>query len=201
MRPSYDAGVAQPLEQVWASLADIDSVLAALPGAALARDGDAVSGSLRCKLGATQVTYRLSARAEMGETEFHTAVIAVTGKEARGAGTLVATLTVSLRAEGAETRVEVSGDVEATGRAESAGDQAWSRVLETLVNAVIPPPAPDPVAPQRPSLAVAPPLFEPVPSGDARSARQRQLRFGLAAVALLLLVRRWLRRRRSEQAL
>jgi carbon monoxide dehydrogenase subunit G len=198
MRSSYDTVVAGSLDTVWASLLDVDSVLAALPGAAFARDEAVVSGSLKCKLGAAQITYRLTARAEVAEPEFHTAVVVVTGKEARGGGALAATLTVALRAEGAQTRIEVTGDVEATGRGASADEAAWSRVLETLVNALIPPPAaPPPPARPRPPLTVAPPLLEPARPPSPRADTQRRLLFGLAAVAGFLLLRRLRRRYRG----
>jgi carbon monoxide dehydrogenase subunit G len=193
MRSSYDAQVAGPISEVWASVSDIDSLLAMLPGATLSRDGDAVSGSLKCKLGATQITYRLSARAEVGEEKFHTAVVAVTGKEARGDGTVAATLTVALRDEGATTRVEVSGDIEATGRAESADETAWARVIETLVAAVMPPPLVEPAAPPppptRPPLTVAPPV---TPAGPASRGR---MILGAVGIVLIVAVRRALHRR------
>jgi uncharacterized protein len=205
MKPSYDVLVAAPLDPVWGSLTDVDSVLAALPGAALARDGDAVTGSLKCKLGNAQVTYRLTARAEIGEAEFHNAVIAVTGKEARGGGTLAASLTLALRSEGAATRVELSGDVEATGRGEAADQASWSKVLETLVNAVLPPPAAAP-APPRPSLtvAVSPTVAQTV--GQATAERASPTRpppartdRRMIAVALGIVMAMLVRRRRKRR--
>jgi carbon monoxide dehydrogenase subunit G len=198
MRVSYDAAVGQPIATVWASLTDVDSVLAALPAGAFERDAGVVTGSLKCKLGAAQITYRLSARAEVGDTEFHTAALAVTGKEARGSGTLAATLTLALRAEGSDTRIDVNGDVEVTGRGESASAETWSRVIGTLVSALVPPPAeapPEPASPPRltrPALVVAPPLDEPVPTRRG----SRPLVVGIAAVLMLMLFRRRRRRRR-----
>jgi carbon monoxide dehydrogenase subunit G len=200
MRSSFDAQVAGPIASVWASVSDVDALLAALPGATLSRDGDAVSGSLKCKLGSTQITYRLSARAEVGEAKFHTAVIAVTGKEARGDGTVAATLTVALRDEGPTTRVEVSGEIEATGRAESADEGAWARVLETLVTAVMPPPetpaAAEPTPPPpRPPLTVAPPIDAASPGyASAGDARVRMI-LGAVGIVLVVLARRALHTR------
>lgn len=197
MRTSYDAAVSEPPDTVWASLTDIDSVLAALPGAALAREGGAVSGSLKCKLGASQVTYRISARAETGEAEFHNAVLAVTGKEARGSGTIAATLTVAVRTETGGSRVEVSGEIEATGRAEDADDKAWNRVIGLLVNALLPQPAAAPPTPPtpRPPLAVAP---QPIAPPVTRSPARGPVGLGLAAIVILLLLRRLRRRRRGR---
>lgn len=197
MRVSYEVAVAPPVDAVWQSLTDIDSVLAALPWAALARAGDSVSGSLKCKLGATQVTYRLTARAEVGEPGFRTAMITVAGQEARGSGTVAAMLTIALRAEGADTRIEVTGDVEATGRGEGADEQAWQRVIKLLVNALVPPEAEAPVVPEPPPprtpLAVAPPL----PDTDRSLVAVPPWALLVAVVAFVALITR--RRRAARQ--
>jgi uncharacterized protein len=197
MRSSYDAQVAEPVGTVWASLTDVDSVLAALPGSVLSRDGDTVSGSVKCKLGSSQVTYRVRVRAEVGEAMFHTAVIAVTGKEARGSGTIAATLTVALRDERDATRVEVSAEIEASGRAEAADEQAWARVLETLVTAVVaPPPLAPAQTPSRPPLTVAPPPADVAPSYATASDPRSWMILGLVGIVLVVLARRLLTRRR-----
>jgi carbon monoxide dehydrogenase subunit G len=191
----YDAEVEKSADDVWSSLTDVDGVLAALPGAALAREGDAATGSLKCKLGGTQITYRISARAEIGEASFRTAVLVVTGKEARGGGTLEANLTVAVRDE-SSTRLEVSGAISATGRGENADDRAWRRLVGQLVNAVIPPAAtpakPAASPPPRPPLAVAPP---PPLAPAKRPVPTQPIAYGLVAVVVLLLLRR-LRRKR-----
>jgi carbon monoxide dehydrogenase subunit G len=201
MRSSYDAPVAGPIGQVWASISDVDALLLSIPGAILSREGDAASGSLKCKLGSTQITYRLSARAEVGEPKFHTAVIAVTGKEARGDGTVAATLTVALRDEGATTRVEVSAEIEATGRAESADEATWDRFIATLVTAVMPPPVEEVVAkpdsPPRPPLTVAPPIDD---SYSPPSAARVRMIAGAVGIVLVVLVRRALHTRGGQHA-
>lgn len=196
MRVAYDVVVAQPVDAVWASLTDVDSVLAALPSAALARAGDSVSGSLKCKLGTTQVTYRLTVRAEVGEPGFRTAVITVAGQEARGSGTLAAVLTVALRDEAADARIEITGDVEATGRGEAADDASWQRVVKLLVNAVVPPVAAAPPPPEPPParvpLAVVPPLPERSPATTVAMPAWAVALAVLAVVAMIV-------RRRSHR--
>lgn len=198
MRVSHDVVVAAAPDAVWRSLTDVDSVLAALPSAALARDGEVAGGSLKCRLGATQVTYRLSARAETGEPGFHTAVLTVAGKEARGSGTIAATLTVAARAAGEDTRIEVTGDIEATGRGAGADADVWQRVLKTLLDALVPPvvaapaAAPPPRQPRQP-LTVVPP---PMPPGANEQRSTTWLPVAGVLLVLLLLVRR----RRSRAA-
>lgn len=181
-------------------------MVAALPGATLARDGGVVAGSLKCSLGSNQITYRLSVRTEVADGERHRAVIVVTGKEARGSGTLTATLIVAGRTEGSRTRVDVSGDIEATGRGEGAEAAEWARVLGRLLGALLYNPVPvsdvTPVtaaaAAPRPALAVAPPAGDFMPAGPGRPGPPPQLIFGLVVAGLLLLLRRWRKHRRAE---
>jgi carbon monoxide dehydrogenase subunit G len=138
MRTSADVTVDRPAEAVWALVTDVDGVIATLPGATLSRDGDAVSGSLKCKLGTSQVTYRITVRAAVGQPEFHSAVLTVTGKESRGSGTIEATVTVALRAEPPATRIEAAGDVQATGRGATAGEAEWAAVIRSLLASIAP---------------------------------------------------------------
>jgi hypothetical protein len=198
MRTWYDAEIDHPIDSVWSSLTDIDSVLAALPGAALAREGDAATGSLKVRVAGSQITYRITARAEAGDAEFHTAVLTVTGSEARGSGMLTATLTVALRSDSGAVRIEVSGDIDATGRGEGADDRAWRRVIRSLVNAVIPPSAPAPAAPEetppRPPLAVAP---APASAQPDRRSPAAPAAVGVVLLVMLLLLRRLRRNRRG----
>jgi uncharacterized protein len=200
MRCSYEVDVAERVERVWDSVADVDRVLAALPGATLSRDGDTVSGSLKCKLGANQITYRLSVRAEVGEAKFHTAVIAVTGKEARGGGTIAATLTFALRDEGAVTRVDVNGEIEVTGRAEAADDAAWARFLGGLVTAALPSPHAEPVPPPRPALSVAEPPADAGRDNPAVWARRGRIIIGAIGLVGIMFARRAFRRKGGRNA-
>jgi uncharacterized protein len=214
MRCSYGVSFAEPPEAIWASLADVDGYLAARPGVTLVHDGDAVAGSLKCTLGSAQITYRLSAGVTVDAAEPHTAVIVVTGREARGSGTLGATLTAAVRPEGAGSRLEISGDIQATGRGETADEQAWSRVFSKLLDpqdAAPAPPAevvtpaptfesapaePAPAAPPRPALAVAPDSGDFSPE-SGWSGPPPQALVALAVVVLFLIGRRRKRRRRQ----
>jgi MYXO-CTERM domain-containing protein len=218
MKCSFVASVAQPVDRIWSAFADVDRALAALPGTTLVRAGDAVSGTVKCTVGTAQITYRLSALAEIRETEPHTAVIAVTGKEARGPGTLAATLTLALRADGPSTTVEVSGDIQASGRGESADEQAWSRVIGRLVDSAMPTLAasaavaapslgpasplssapPLSPAPPRPALAGASAGVDSDVAGPSRAGPSPQTIAGVAVVGLLLVLRRRRKHRRAN---
>jgi MYXO-CTERM domain-containing protein len=217
MKCSHRTSVQGPVESVWASLRDVDAIAAALPGATLSRDGDGIAGSLKCTVGAAQITYKLTARADEVDAEGRRAVIAVTGKESRGTGTLTANLVVGVHSEGANAQVSVDGDIEATGRGEGADAAAWSRLIGRLLGAVVPAsvppsasasataPAPTkhpasatPAAAPRPALAVAPATGGFDPDEPARSGPPPGLIAGLVVAVLLVLRRRRRKHRRIE---
>jgi carbon monoxide dehydrogenase subunit G len=137
MTSTHEALVRRPLDDVRRQLGDVDPVLGSLPGATLERDDDGVSGSLKLKLGTLQITYRVTIRATGPEGGDHVATVTVTGKEARGAGTLGATVDVSLHEAEGGTLVRARLDLTATGRGESVSDAAWAAAAESLLDGVV----------------------------------------------------------------
>jgi MYXO-CTERM domain-containing protein len=137
MTSTHESLVRRPLDDVRRQLGDADRVLESLPGATLQRDDDGASGSLKLKLGTLQITYRVTIRATGADGGDHAATVAVTGKEARGAGTLGATVDVSLHEAEGGTLVRARLDLTATGRGESVSDAAWGAAAETLLDGVV----------------------------------------------------------------
>jgi carbon monoxide dehydrogenase subunit G len=211
MTTTHEALVRRPLDQVKQQLGDTDWVLAALPGTTLTRDSDGASGSLRLKLGSLQITYRVTIRAAGPDAGVHAVTIAVSGKEARGAGTLAATVQIEVDdADDDATLVRALLDVTATGRGEAVDDEAWGRAAETLLTGVVDALTESPAAPAAPPDAVTaapPPAARPAPMLDeprrppvpiaAPGRSPQQLAAVAAFVLLLLLVVRSARRRRS----
>ena len=78
------------------------------------------------------------ARAAIASGASKAATVDISGVEARGDGTLAASLTIAAHEVGDQTRVELGGDIEATGRGESADARAWARVMETFLSAILP---------------------------------------------------------------
>jgi carbon monoxide dehydrogenase subunit G len=211
MRVTYTGVIAASSDDVWARLADIDTLLGLLPGASLQRSGGQVVGSLRVRPSA-QVTYRITAGASAPSEGANSATIAVTGNEARGDGTLAATVSVAVREEDGGSGLAAVADIEATGRVADADEQGWSRVLARLGNAFVasferhpagtavprpepeatarkPPPAPKP-EPVAPSTVAEPAL-------PALSPSRRSNLPVVAAIVVLLMLVRWLRKRRD----
>jgi carbon monoxide dehydrogenase subunit G len=193
MKCSYAVTVAAPIDVVWEGLTDVDAVLEALPDVLLAQADDAVVGSIKFKFDGTQITYRVSVRADVVEARAHSVVIVVTGKQARGGGVLVASLSLTAAPDDGATRVEVAGEIEASGRGETADAAAWSHQLATLVDATLPfdqvtPPA----APEPPRVAAVRPSYDAPPT--ATTSLDRRMIFAIAGIVLLMLVR-WRRKR------
>jgi carbon monoxide dehydrogenase subunit G len=216
MTSTHEALVRRPFGEVQQQLHDTDWVLAALPGATLTRDADAASGSLRLKLGSLQITYRVTIRAAGPDEGVHAVTVAVSGKEARGDGTLAATVQVELHdADDGETLMRALLDVTATGRGETVSNDAWGRAAETLLAGVATAltSAADPVAsstPEKPPVtegvtAVPPPPTRPVPvthtplpaPAPKRGPVPRRFAAAAAFVVMLVVVLRRRRRRRS----
>lgn len=173
MRVSARTTVSAAPDAVWSALTDVDAAVAALPHATLTRTADTVAGSLRCRFGGAQVTYRVTARADVDPAEERSAMLAVTGKQARGDGTISASLHLSVSSEGSDTVAQVSGEVEATGRGADADESAWQGMLTTLLAAAAagrsaqrPPVAAEPASP----AAARAPAAKPAPTPAAASA-------------------------------
>jgi uncharacterized protein len=214
MTSTHEALVRRSFGEVQQQLNDTDWVLAALPGATLTRDADAASGSLKLKLGNLQITYRVTIRAAGPDEGVHAVTVAVAGKEARGEGTLAATVQVELHdADDGATLLRALLDVTATGRGEAVSDDAWGRAAETLLAGVATaltaaevPATTSPMPPVTEGVAAAPsPPTRPVPVTHAplpapapkRGPSPRRLAAAAAFVVMLVVVLRRRRRRRS----
>jgi MYXO-CTERM domain-containing protein len=225
MTSTHEALVRRPLDEVRQQLQDPDQVLPALPGAALSRGEDGVSGSLKLKLGTLQITYRVTIRATGPEGGDHAATVAIAGKQARGAGTLAATVDVQLHEAEDGTLLRAALDLTATGRGESVSADAWGHAADTLLAGVVsaltdvaasngnrptptsPPPATPvaagavaatPAPAPRPVPLVAAPPREPVAAPAVRPSGPSPQRLAAAAVLLLLLLAVLRRRRRGR---
>ena len=110
--------VAAPVEQVWAALIDVERVAPCLPGATITGKDDEgnYQGTFVVKLGPTTANYRGGLRMESLDEATHTAVMSAKGTDKRGQGGATATITSTLRQEGAATLVEVNTDFSITGR-------------------------------------------------------------------------------------
>jgi carbon monoxide dehydrogenase subunit G len=105
------------IDEAWRVLLDIEQVAPCMPGASLdSVDGDDFTGTVKVKLGPISLTYKGKASFIEKDAAAHRAVIDARGRDARGNGTATAKVTATLTEEGSSTKVDVTTDLDITGK-------------------------------------------------------------------------------------
>ncbi|WP_037370855.1 SRPBCC family protein [Amycolatopsis orientalis] len=143
----------------WRLFLDLERVAPCLPGAVLDHvDGTSFSGRVMVKVGAVRMSYQGAGTVTRDEAA-RTMLLDLAGRESRGGGTAAATVSATLTADPAGTRVLVHTELDLTGRPAQFGrgilaevgdriiQQFTSRLEETLNSAgtIAPESAPDAV--------------------------------------------------------
>jgi uncharacterized protein len=113
-----------PLDRVWALVNDIPRVAPCMPGAALTgvSDDQTYEGTVAVKLGPLRMSYKGKVRVEDVDEANHSARLAASGRDTKGAGTAKASVETRLEAAGdTRTRLHVTSDVQLTGKVASFG--------------------------------------------------------------------------------
>ena len=113
-----------PLDRVWALVNDIPRVAPCMPGAALTGvlDDQTYEGTVAVKLGPLRMSYKGKVTVEDVDEANHSARLAASGKDTKGAGTARASVETRLEAAGdTRTRLHVTSDVQLTGKVASFG--------------------------------------------------------------------------------
>ncbi|HEY6708527.1 MAG TPA: SRPBCC domain-containing protein, partial [Actinomycetota bacterium] len=124
MRIENTVEVDAPLDRVWALVNDIPRVAPCMPGAALTGvvDEDTYEGTVAVKLGPLRMSYKGKVVVEGVDEANHSARLAATGKDTKGAGTARASVETRMEAVGDNhTRLLVTSDVQLTGKVASFG--------------------------------------------------------------------------------
>jgi carbon monoxide dehydrogenase subunit G len=124
MRIDNTVEIDAPLDRVWALVNDIPRVAPCMPGAALtgAVDDQTYEGTVAVKLGPLRMTYKGKVTVEDVDEAGHSARLAASGRDTKGAGTAKASVQTRLEAAGdTRTRLHVSSDVQLTGKVASFG--------------------------------------------------------------------------------
>ncbi|MEV4671393.1 MULTISPECIES: SRPBCC family protein [Actinomadura] len=110
------------VDEAWAVLLDVERVAPCMPGATLESvDGDVFTGRVKAKVGPVTLTYKGRAEFTSRDAATRTATLTAKGKDARGAGTAAAAVTVRLAGENGITRVQVHTDLDITGKPAQLG--------------------------------------------------------------------------------
>ena len=124
MRIENTVEVDAPLDQVWALVNDIPRVAPCMPGAALTGvvDDQTYEGTVAVKLGPLRMSYKGKVVVEAVDEANHSARLAASGRDTKGAGTARASVTTRLEPAGdTRTRLQVTSDVQLTGKVASFG--------------------------------------------------------------------------------
>lgn len=210
--------VGAAIDDVWRHLLDMEGVASCLPGATIqATDQENVfDGSMRLKIGPMRVEYRGTATLTDVDEESHTAVIALSAREAKGQGTAMATIRNHLDSTADATRVRSQTDLQISGPQAQFGrgviEDVGKRVLAEFAQRLeqrigtpdddLPSTVPDGGKPSAPA-AESPWGERPQPSTAADEfdlgrliSRTAAVRGGAVAAALLAALAILVRRRR-----
>lgn len=130
--------LAVPVDRAWAVLEDPEVVARCLPGATLIeRDGDTSRGTLSLKLGPISATYEGTLTVLSRDEQAGKVVLRATGVEQDAAGALDATIEVALVADRGRTIVNVTSELDISGRVAQFGRgvvvDVGARLLDGLV--------------------------------------------------------------------
>ncbi len=134
MQLEHSFTVPVPVDDAWQVLLDVPLIAPCMPGAALTEyDGESFTGTVKVKLGPVGLTYKGTGRFAEKDESAHRVVIEASGRESRGSGTAAATVTASLRPDGDATKVEVTTDLNVTGRPAQFGRGMMAEVSGRLI--------------------------------------------------------------------
>lgn len=135
MKLSNEFVVGAGMEKTWELLNDLEQVAPCLPGAAITgREEDSFLGTVKVKVGPIGANLQGTARFVETDPVARTAVISMSGKDARGSTATDATMHVKLEAiDAAETRVLLDTDLDISGRMAQFGRGAIADVSNRLI--------------------------------------------------------------------
>ncbi|TKG63166.1 SRPBCC family protein [Prauserella endophytica] len=137
MRLDHEFTVPAPIDEVWKAVLDPERVAPCMPGATLTSvEGDTFKGTVKVKLGPVSLLYKGSGEFLEKDEGARQIKIKASGKDARGAGTAAATVTVTLAADGDNTKGAVATDLNVTGRPAQFGrgmiSEVGGKILDTF---------------------------------------------------------------------
>jgi carbon monoxide dehydrogenase subunit G len=117
MQLEHHLSVPAPIDVVWPALLDPQRVAPCVPGATLTGvDGDSFTGTVKVKVGPITLLYKGTGTFAEQDEQAKRAVLKADAKDTRGNGTVKATVTLTLTAEGERTTGTVATDLSITGK-------------------------------------------------------------------------------------
>jgi carbon monoxide dehydrogenase subunit G len=176
---SFD--VKAPIDEVYATLLDVERVAPCVPGAqVIERTGDdAYKVGIKVRVGPISMTYRGNVEVVEKDPAGHQATMQVKARETRGQGTADAKVQMQLAQNGETTHGEMTTHVQLSGRAAAMGrgviEDVSAKLVETFAEnlaTMLAAPAPEPVeveqpTVERPKVGAAAPAAEPAAGATA----------------------------------
>ncbi len=125
------------VDETWRAFNHLDRLAPCFPGATIANsDGDDFEGSIKIKIGPLALFYNGSGRFLERDAEAHRLVFEASGDDRRGNGSATARVTASLVGNGSGTEVELTTDLDFSGRPAQFGSGVVSDVSDKLLRPV-----------------------------------------------------------------
>ncbi len=117
MQLEHRLSIPAPIDVVWPALLDPERVAPCVPGATLTGvDGDSFTGTVKVKVGPITLLYKGTGTFSEQDEQARRAVLKASAKDTRGNGTVNATVTLTLAADGERTSGVVATDLSITGK-------------------------------------------------------------------------------------
>jgi carbon monoxide dehydrogenase subunit G len=134
MKFSNEIEVAQPPQELFAFLTDVERVAPCLPGASIdGKDGDDYTGSMKVKVGPITGTYKGKMRFLEQDADALRAVMSARAAEVNGQGDAEAKITTQIEDAGAESsRIRMETDLQMRGRVAQFGRGAMEKISQRM---------------------------------------------------------------------
>ena len=127
--------VAKPIDEVWATMLDLEKVIPCVPDArVLEVTGErSARAEVRIRLGSMSMVYTAPAEIVEADDAEHRAVLTASAKEAGGQGNAEATVEIQLSESDGGTTAKLHSDVIVTGKAAQMGEGIIAAVTEAMI--------------------------------------------------------------------
>ncbi|WP_392543095.1 SRPBCC domain-containing protein [Oryzobacter telluris] len=134
MELAHSFTVPADVDTTWATFMDLELVGSCFPGATVTEaSDDGFAGTVKVKLGPIALQYAGTGTFVERDDTAHRAVIEAKGKDKRGNGTAGATVTIALAPSGTGTAVDVTTDLQVTGKPAQFGRGVMQDVSDKLL--------------------------------------------------------------------
>jgi uncharacterized protein len=135
MQFDNEFSVAKPIDEVWATMLDLERVVPAVPDAKVLEttSDKSVTAEIKIRLGSMSMNYSGPAEIVESDDAAHRALLKARAKEAGGQGNAEATVEIQLAETDGGTEAKLHSDVIVTGKAAQMGEGIIAAVTEAMI--------------------------------------------------------------------